>query len=90
MDILSAFLLGALLLSLVINYVSWQILSQITRQDRRAENAWKAERDSLLDRIMLMKGFREYGPAPEVDIHTSTNLDEELESEYEEEGFRPY
>lgn len=76
-----------LLLSLILK-TEVQANQKAQRSSERDRNSFAAERAELMDRVMNMKGYREYAPLRERE-EEKLNLEVEASSDTPE-GFIPY
>jgi hypothetical protein len=81
-------LAASLLLSLSLTLGFWKGEKSLLRALERQQNAAREREAELTDRILSMKGYREFSPAitsvPQIDVW------QEEKSVLEEEGFQPY
>jgi len=55
----------------------------------RERKAWAVERQELIDRVLLQKGYREFAPPQPLAVEMKTLGEEDWVEKSEEEGFQP-
>lgn len=74
------------LLLTAVDYLQGREIKNMARAFARERNSWQSERQQLIDKVLLQKGYREFAPPQPIQTEVK---EPEWEEESLEEGFRP-
>jgi len=89
---LLAILLGLNLVNVVLSVVAVyqrKTAMEANNSFSRERKAWAVERQELIDRVLLQKGYREFAPPQTVNPVLKSLNEEDWVEKSEEEGFQP-